>query len=75
MGQAADIELAAKEIERMRAMLEELLAEHTGQPIEKIHRDTDRDFIMSAQEAKEYGIIDEVISARESASLAVAATA
>ncbi len=75
MGQAADIELAAKEIERMRAMLEELLAEHTGQPIEKIHRDTDRDFIMSAAEAKEYGIIDEVISARESASLAVAATA
>ena len=75
MGQAADIELAAKEIERMRAMLEELLANHTGQAIEKIHRDTDRDFIMSAAEAKEYGIIDEVISARESASLAIAATA
>jgi ATP-dependent Clp protease, protease subunit len=75
MGQAADIELAAKEIERMRGMLEELLAEHTGQPMDKIHRDTDRDFIMSAPEAKEYGIIDEVISARESASLAVAATA
>ena len=75
MGQAADIELAAKEIERMRAMLEELLANHTGQPIEKIHRDTDRDFIMSAAEAKDYGIIDEVISARESASLAIAATA
>ena len=75
MGQAADIELAAKEIERMRGMLEELLAHHTGQPIEKIHRDTDRDFIMSAAEAKEYGIIDEVISARESASLAIAATA
>jgi len=75
MGQAADIELAAKEIERMRATLEELLANHTGQAIEKIHRDTDRDFIMSAAEAKEYGIIDEVISARESTSLAIAATA
>jgi ATP-dependent Clp protease protease subunit len=67
MGQAADIELAAKEIERMRTMLEEILAEHTGQPIEKIHRDTDRDFILSAPEAKDYGILDEVISARESA--------
>jgi ATP-dependent Clp protease, protease subunit len=65
MGQAADIELAAKEIERMRKQLEEMLARHTGQPIERIHRDTDRDFILSAAEAKEYGIIDEVISARE----------
>jgi ATP-dependent Clp protease protease subunit len=75
MGQAADIELAAKEIERMRTMLEELLAEHTGQPIEKIHRDTDRDFVMSAQEAKEYGIIDEVVSMRELAPADSAATA
>ncbi len=65
MGQAADIELAAKVIERMRAQLEEMLAEHTGQPIERIHKDTDRDFILSAQETKEYGIIDEVITARE----------
>ena len=75
MGQAADIELAAKEIERMRNDLEEMLSEHTGQPKERVHKDTDRDFVMSAHEAKEYGIIDEVISARESASLAVAATA
>ncbi|MDP9019723.1 MAG: ATP-dependent Clp protease proteolytic subunit [Actinomycetota bacterium] len=75
MGQAADIELAAKEIERMRTMLEELLAEHTGQPIEKIHRDTDRDFVMSAYEAKEYGIIDEVVSMRELAAADSAATA
>jgi ATP-dependent Clp protease protease subunit len=66
MGQAADIELAAKEIDRMRQLLEEMIAEHTGQPLEKIHRDTDRDFIMSAEEAREYGIIDEVIAARES---------
>ncbi|HEV2767063.1 MAG TPA: ATP-dependent Clp protease proteolytic subunit [Acidimicrobiales bacterium] len=75
MGQAADIELAAKEIERMRTALEELLSEHTGQPIEKIHRDTDRDFVMSAAEAKEYGIIDEVVSMRELAPADSAATA
>lgn len=64
-GQATDIELAAKEINRMRDMLEQILSEHTGQPIEKIHADTDRDFVMSATEALEYGIIDEVITARE----------
>ena len=63
-GQAADIELAAKEILRMRSLLEEILAQHTGQPEEKIHKDTDRDFVMSADEAKEYGIIDDVISTR-----------
>jgi ATP-dependent Clp protease protease subunit len=67
MGQAVDIELAAKEIERMRNQLEEMLGEHTGQPIERIHKDTDRDFVLSAPEAKEYGIIDEVIAVRESA--------
>ena len=75
MGQAVDIELAAKEIERMRVQLEEMLSEHTGQPIERIHKDTDRDFILSAQEAKEYGIIDEVIAVRESAPADAAATA
>ena len=64
-GQATDIELAAKEILRMRALLEEILAGHTGQPEEKIHQDTDRDFVMSAAEAKDYGIIDEVIEARD----------
>ncbi len=64
-GQATDIELAAKEILRMRTMLEELLSQHTGQTVDKIHRDTDRDFVMSAAEAKDYGIIDEVISSRE----------
>ena len=63
-GQVTDIELAAKEILRMRVLLEEILATHTGQPTEKIHQDTDRDFVMSASEAKDYGIIDEVISAR-----------
>ena len=63
-GQATDIELAAKEILRMRTLLEEILAGHTSQTVEKIHRDTDRDFVMSAEEAKDYGIIDEVISTR-----------
>ena len=63
-GQAADIELAAKEILRMRTLLEEIIGRHTGQDVERIHRDTDRDFVMSAEEAKEYGLIDEVISAR-----------
>jgi ATP-dependent Clp protease protease subunit len=75
MGQAVDIELAAKEIDRMRTMLEEMLADHTGQSIERIHKDTDRDFILSAAEAKDYGIIDEVIAARESAPASAAATA
>jgi ATP-dependent Clp protease protease subunit len=75
MGQAVDIELAAKEIDRMRTMLEEMLADHTGQSIDRIHKDTDRDFILSAQEAKDYGIIDEVIAARESAPAGAAATA
>jgi ATP-dependent Clp protease protease subunit len=64
-GQATDIEIQAKEILRMRDLLEDILADHTGQPKEKLNRDTDRDFVLSATEAKEYGIIDEVISARE----------
>jgi ATP-dependent Clp protease protease subunit len=74
-GQATDIELAAKEILRMRELLEEILAEHTGQPIEKIHDDTDRDFVLTAEEAKEYGIIDEVISTRDLADTSGAITA
>jgi ATP-dependent Clp protease protease subunit len=64
-GQASDIEIQAKEILRMRELLDEVIAHHTGQSIEKVSKDTDRDFIMSADEAKEYGIIDEVISTRE----------
>jgi ATP-dependent Clp protease, protease subunit len=64
-GQAVDIEIQAKEILRYRQLLDEILAEHTGQPIEKIKADTDRDFIMTAEQAKEYGIIDEVISSRK----------
>jgi ATP-dependent Clp protease protease subunit len=64
-GQATDIELQAKEILRMRDMLNEMLAEDTGQLIEKVQHDTDRDFIMSAAEAKDYGVIDEVITTRD----------
>ena len=63
-GQVTDLEIAAKEILRMRDLLEEILAIHTGQPIERIHQDTDRDFVIEANEAVEYGIIDEVITAR-----------
>jgi ATP-dependent Clp protease, protease subunit len=66
-GQATDIELAAREILRLRELLEEILAGHTGQPIERIHNDTDRDFVMTAAEAREYGIIDEVIDTRSHA--------
>ena len=64
-GQAADIEIAAKEILRMRDLLNAVLANHTGQAVEKVAKDTDRDFIMSADEAREYGIIDGVIVNRE----------
>jgi ATP-dependent Clp protease protease subunit len=64
-GQVTDLEIAAKEILRMRDLLEEILAKHTGQPIERIHADTDRDFVMEAREAIEYGIIDDVLSSRE----------
>jgi len=63
-GQVTDLELAAKEILRMRDLLEQILSEHTGQSVEKIHADTDRDFVIEAPQAVEYGIIDEVISSR-----------
>src|SRR5438270_3916185 len=72
-GQATDIEIQAKEILRMRDLMNEMLAQDTGQAVEKVQHDTDRDFIMSADEAKDYGIIDEVISTRELASLPQAA--
>ncbi|MCB0967128.1 MAG: ATP-dependent Clp protease proteolytic subunit [Ilumatobacter sp.] len=64
-GQVTDLELAANEILRMRELLEQILAKHTGQPIEKIHTDTDRDFVLEADAALEYGIIDSVITSRE----------
>ena len=66
-GQSVAIEIQAREIIRMRRMLDEILATHTGQDVEKIARDTDRDFIMTASQAKEYGIIDEIIESRQAA--------
>jgi ATP-dependent Clp protease protease subunit len=63
-GTAADIEIQAKEILYLRAKMNELLSKHTGQPIERIERDTDRDRYLSAEEAKEYGLVDHVITNR-----------
>jgi len=63
--QVTDLEIAAREILRMRDLLEEILANHTGQPIDRIHTDTDRDFVMEAPEALAYGIIDDIISSRQ----------
>jgi ATP-dependent Clp protease protease subunit len=64
-GQAVDIEIQAKEITRYRKLLEELIAEHTGQPLEKVEKDTDRDYILTADEAVVYGVVDEVITSRK----------
>jgi ATP-dependent Clp protease protease subunit len=64
-GQVTDIEIQAKELLRMRAQLDEILAKHTGQPVEKIHVDTERDNIMIASEAREYGLVDAVMETRE----------
>jgi ATP-dependent Clp protease protease subunit len=63
-GQAADIDIHAREILRQRGLIDEILARHTGQPLEKVRRDTDRDFILSAQEARAYGIVDRVLAGR-----------
>jgi ATP-dependent Clp protease protease subunit len=64
-GQASDIEIQAREILRMKDTLNQILVHHTGKKIEQIHGDTDRDFFMTGKEAKEYGIIDHVISTRD----------
>ena len=64
-GQATDVEIQAKEILRMREKLNQILAHHTGQPLEKVQKDTDRDFFMSGEEARKYGIVDKVIVERE----------
>ena len=63
-GQVSDIELVSQEVQRLKLQLEEILARHTGQSVDKIHTDTDRDFVLTAPEALEYGIIDEVIDER-----------
>lgn len=61
-GQVSDIEIQAREIEHTRGMLNQILAQHTSQPIERISTDTDRDFFLSAEQAKEYGVVDEILS-------------
>jgi ATP-dependent Clp protease protease subunit len=71
-GQGTDLEIQAREIMRMRAQMEELLAQHTGQPLEKVTRDIDRDKIMTAQEAKEYGLVDVVLDSRKASALTAA---
>lgn len=65
-GSAADIKIYSDEILKMRQAANEILARHTGQPMERIERDTERDFFMSASEAKEYGLLDEVVTPRSS---------
>lgn len=64
-GQAKDIEIVAKEIIRIKNKITEILSKHTGQPYDKIEKDTDRDYYMTAYEAKEYGIVDEVLENRK----------
>jgi ATP-dependent Clp protease protease subunit len=66
-GQASDIDIHAREILRIKDRLNQILGQHTGQPIERIQQDSDRDFIMSAIQSKEYGLIDQVISSHEKA--------
>jgi ATP-dependent Clp protease protease subunit len=64
-GQATDVDIQAREILRLREELNEIMARHTGQAMDRIHRDTERDFYMSGEQAKEYGLVDEVIIQRE----------
>jgi len=72
-GQSSDIEIQAKEILRMRSLLEDLIARHSGQSIEKVRKDIDRDKILTAAGAKEYGLIDQVLASRKKGALATAA--
>jgi ATP-dependent Clp protease, protease subunit len=64
-GQATDIDIHAREILRMREELDQILVKHTGQPVEKVHQDTERDYFLDGEQAREYGIIDKVINKRE----------
>jgi ATP-dependent Clp protease protease subunit len=64
-GQSVDIDIQAREILRMREVVNQILARHTGQPLEKIVRDTDRDFILSAEQAVEYGVVDEILTSHQ----------
>ena len=73
-GQASDIDIHAREVLSTKALLNKLLAEHTGQPLERIEQDTDRDYFMSGAEAAEYGLIDSVLERREAAAVPEDAT-
>ena len=64
-GQAVDIEIQAKEIVRNRELMNQIIANHTGQPLESVSKDTDRDFILTAEHAVEYGVVDEIITSRK----------
>jgi ATP-dependent Clp protease protease subunit len=64
-GQAVDIEIQAKEIVRNRELMNEIIAMHTGQPMESVSKDTDRDYILTAEQAVEYGAVDEIIKSRK----------
>jgi ATP-dependent Clp protease, protease subunit len=64
-GQASEIDIHAKDIMRMKARMNQILANHTGQPVEKVDKDTDRDYILQAHEAVDYGLVDQVIAKRE----------
>jgi ATP-dependent Clp protease protease subunit len=68
-GQAIDIDIHAREVIRERNLLDRILARHTGQPFERVTRDTDRDFIMTAEQARDYGIVDEIIVSRDPSTL------
>jgi ATP-dependent Clp protease protease subunit len=74
-GQSSDIEIQAREILRMRELLEDMIARHSGQTTEKVRKDIERDKILTAREAVEYGLIDEVVSTRKTSALAAAAAA
>ncbi|TNH22712.1 ATP-dependent Clp protease proteolytic subunit [Micromonospora orduensis] len=73
-GQGSDIEIQAREILRMRTQMEEMLSRHSGRPIETVHKDVDRDKIMTAQEAKEYGLVDVLLSSRKKSQKVVGAS-
>jgi ATP-dependent Clp protease protease subunit len=73
-GQASDVEIIANEVLRMRSLLEEMISKHTGKDIEEVRHDIERDKILTAQQAKEYGIVDDVISSRKTSLLAVNGT-
>ena len=72
-GQGSDIEIQAKEIMRMRTQLEELVSRHTGQPLDKVRKDIDRDKILTAAEAREYGLVDNILASRKKSGLVAAA--